>query len=594
MLGFVRESRLIKEQKRVNSLEKELQHSKSELQAIKNEIATTEHLRGFELKDLDEKLATNRSKIDSAKLEFEEIIAATSKERDKILTSASREATLVLTAAKESASTMIDKAQGSAKEIIDKTNQECDNTKLIADRENEKLITTAKSKAVQLSLKAILFITKAKENAAIIINKAEVSANELINKTAKECKKIIASAKSKAEQQSQEAQAKLSRLEIEIKTLEESKLKASEAISRLEKRQQELKTESENLEIAETITPYKYLIDGPVSDQIKAKLEKVKEKQKSLILKGKGFRIKEFIRWNDNLASGKAMQKRHGKFLITAFNAEVDNIISNTTARNFANSAKKIEKWFDRVNKDGQDSFIELSRDLLALRLEEQRHFFEFKYKKEMELEEQRYMRETLREEAKVKKEIEKFIADREKEEVTYHKSLNAALSKIKTANQEEIEKLNTHIEELKLKLERATSEKERALSMAQLTRSGYVYVISNKGSFGENVYKIGMTRRLEPLDRVRELSGASVPFHFDVHAFIPSDDAPSLESKLHTKFASKRVNKVNQRREFFKLTIKEIEEALTEFVDTDFNILSDVTSDQYEESMLLEEELTE
>ncbi|WP_165725965.1 DUF4041 domain-containing protein [Pseudoalteromonas sp. SA25] len=594
MLGFVRESRLIKEQKRVSSLEKELQHSRSELQAIQNEIATTEHLRGLKLKDLDEKLATTRSKIDSAKLEFEETIVETSKERDKILTSASREATLVLTAAKESVSTMIDEAQGSAKELIDKTNQECDNTKLIADRENEKLITTAKSKAVQLSLKALLLITKAKENASIIINKAEDSANELINKTAQECEKFIASAKSKAEQQSQEAQAKLNRLEIEIRALEESKLKASKEVSRLEKRQQELKTESENREIAETITPYKYLVNGPVSDQIKSKLEKVKEKQKSLILKGKGFKLKEFILWNDNLASGKARQNRHGKFLITAFNAEVDNIISNTTARNFASSAKKIEKWFDRVNKSGKDSYIELSRDLLALRLEEQRHFFEFKYKKEMELDEQRYMRETLREEAKVKKEIEKFITDREKEEVTYQKSLDAALSKIKTANQEEIEKLNTHIEELKVKLERATNEKDRALSMAQLTRSGYVYVISNKGSFGENIYKIGMTRRLEPLDRVRELSGASVPFHFDVHALIPSDDAPSLENRLHTKFASKRVNKVNQRREFFKLTIKEIEEALTEFVDTDFNIVSDITSDQYEESMLLEEELTE
>lgn len=583
MLGFVRESRLIKEQKRVSSLEKELQHSKSELQATQNEIATTEHLRGLELNDLDEKLAINRSKIDSAKLELEETIAQTSKERDKILTSASREATLVLTTAKESASTIIDQAQGSAKKLIDKTNHECDNTKLIADRENEKLITTAKSKAVQLSLKAILLITKAKENA-----------NELINNTTQECEKFIGSAKNKSEQQSQEAQTNLNRLEIEIRALEESKLKTSKEVSRLEKRQQELKTESENREIAETITPYKYLINGPVSDQIKSNLEKVKEKQKSLILKGKGFKIKEFILWNDNLASGKARQNRHGKFLITAFNAEVDNIISNTTARNFASSAKKIEKWFDRVNKGGKDSYIELSRDLLALRLEEQRHFFEFKYKKEMELEEQRYMRETLREEAKVKKEIEKFITDREKEEVTYQKSLNAALSKIKTANQEEIEKLNTHIEELKLKLERATNEKDRALSMAQLTRSGYVYVISNKGSFGENVYKIGMTRRLEPLDRVRELSGASVPFHFDVHALIPSNDAPSLENRLHTKFASKRVNKVNQRREFFKLTIKEIEEALTEFVDTDFNIVSDITSDQYEESMLLEEELTE
>ena len=190
MLGFVRESRLREEKKRVSSLEKELQHSRSELQAIQNEIATTEHLRGLELKDLDEKLTTTRSKIDSAKLEFEEIIAATSKEKDKILTAASREATLVLTAAKESASTLVDKAQGSAKELIDKANQECNNTKLIADRENEKLITTAKSKAVQLSLKAILFITKAKENASSIINKAENSANELINRTTQECKEF--------------------------------------------------------------------------------------------------------------------------------------------------------------------------------------------------------------------------------------------------------------------------------------------------------------------------------------------------------------------------------------------------------------------
>lgn len=543
MLGFVRESRLREEKKRVSSLEKELQHVKSELQTAQSEIETTEHLRSLELNELNKELAIVRSKVDSAKIELETTITITSKEKDKILSSASQEATLIITDAKENASTIINKAEESAKELIDKANQECENAKLTTVKENEELIATAIGEA---------------------------------------------------EQQSQVAQARLQLLETEIGALEEVKLKASKEISRLEKRQLELKTESENRKIAETITPYKYLIDGPVSDQIKAKLEKVKEKQKSLILKGKGFKIKEFIRWNDNLASGKAMQKRHGKFLITAFNAEVDNIISNTTARNFASSAKKIEKWFDRVNKDGQDSFIELSRDLLALRLEEHRHFFEYKYKKEMELDEQRYMRETLREEAKVKKEIEKFITDREKEEVTYQKSLNAALSKIKTANQEEIEKLNTHIEELKLKLERATNEKERALSMAQLTRSGYVYVISNKGSFGENVYKIGMTRRLEPLDRVRELSGASVPFHFDVHALIPSDDAPSLENRLHTKFASRRVNKVNQRREFFKLTIKEIEEALTEFVDTDFNIVSDVTSDQYEESMLLEEELTE
>lgn len=543
MLGFVRESQLIKEKKRACTLEKELEQIRLELIAAQETIATTKHLRSLELKELNEKLNITRLNIDSAKVELKNAMASASKEKGKILRTASREAAHVLTNAKEKSSIIIENAESNAKELIDKTTQKCQSTRRIGVKEKEAIIATAKNESEKMMLAA---------------------------------------------------QAKLNNIEIEIGTFEKVKLKVSNEVSRLEKRQLELKTESENRKIAETITPYKYLIDGPVSDQIKAKLEKIKEKQKSLILKGKSFKIKEFIRWNNNLASGKAMQNRHGKFLITAFNAEVDNIISNTTARNFASSAKKIEKWFDRANEDGKDSFIEISRDFLALRLEEQRHCFEYIYKKAMELEEQRYMRETLREEAKVKKEIEKFITDREKEEETYQKSLNTALTKIKTANQEEIEKLNTHIEELKLKLERATDEKERALSMAQLTRSGYVYVISNKGSFGKNVYKIGMTRRLEPLDRVRELSGASVPFHFDVHALIPTDDAPSLENKLHTKFALKRVNKVNQRREFFKLTIKEIEEALTEFLDTDFNIVSDVTSDQYEESMLLEEELTE
>lgn len=541
MLGFVRESRLIEKENRVCSLEKELKQAKLELLVAQETIATTEHLRSLELKELDEKLIATRVKIDSAKLELENTIANTSIEKDNILSSASQEATQALTDAKANTSIIIDKAEASAKELIDKTSQECNSTKLAAIKQKEELIATAKSETKQLAL---------------------------------------------------EAQAKLKKIKTDISILEEVKLKTSKEVTKLEKITVELKTAAENRIIAETITPYQYLIDGPVSDQIKSQLEKVKEKQNSLILKGKGFKINEFILWNDSLASGKARQKRHGKFLITAFNAEVDNIISNTTARNFSSRSKKIEKWFDRINKEGKDSFIELSRDLLALRLEEQRHFFEYKYKKEMELDEQRYMRETLREEAKVKKEIEKFILDREKEEETYQKSLNDAQIQIKTANQEEIDKLNNHIEELKLKLERASQEKERALSMAQLTRSGYVYVISNKGSFGENVYKIGMTRRLEPLDRIKELSGASVPFHFDVHAFIPSDDAPSLENKLHTKFSSKRVNKINHRREFFKLTLKEIEDALTEFSDSEFNLVSDVISIQYEESMLIEEEM--
>ena len=113
---------------------------------------------------------------------------------------------------------------------------------------------------------------------------------------------------------------------------------------------------------------------------------------------------------------------------------------------------------------------------------------------------------------------------------------------------------------ELEARLKDAESNKDRALSMAQQTRRGHVYVISNIGSFGEDVYKIGMTRRLDPLDRVRELGDASVPFPFDVHAIIFSEDAPTLESTLHKAFEAKRVNQVNLRKEFFNVSIDEIE----------------------------------
>ena len=150
-------------------------------------------------------------------------------------------------------------------------------------------------------------------------------------------------------------------------------------------------------------------------------------------------------------------------------------------------------------------------------------------------------------------------------EEKRYQKALEKARDEIEQAVGAKHEKLRHKIDELQRRLEEAHANKERAISRAQLTRSGHVYVISNIGSFGENVYKIGMTRRLEPLDRVRELGDASVPFRFDVHAIIYSEDAPSLENQLHNIFNHRRVNRVNSRKEFFKVTLDEIAEVVRE-----------------------------
>jgi len=114
-------------------------------------------------------------------------------------------------------------------------------------------------------------------------------------------------------------------------------------------------------------------------------------------------------------------------------------------------------------------------------------------------------------------------------------------------------------LQALQEKLKIAEEKRQRAISMAQQTRCGHVYIISNIGSFGEEVYKIGLTRRLEPLDRVRELGDSSVPFEFDVHALIKSDDAPSLEHQLHRHFLLHQVNKVNHRKEFFRCDLTKI-----------------------------------
>jgi hypothetical protein len=124
-----------------------------------------------------------------------------------------------------------------------------------------------------------------------------------------------------------------------------------------------------------------------------------------------------------------------------------------------------------------------------------------------------------------------------------------------------QLEKLTTQVATFEAKLDEARKKKERAISRAQLTKSGFVYIISNIGAFGEGVYKIGMTRRMEPMDRVMELGGASVPFRFDTHAILYSDNAPELEGALHKKFDSRRLNLVNARREFFKdIQFEEIE----------------------------------
>lgn len=267
---------------------------------------------------------------------------------------------------------------------------------------------------------------------------------------------------------------------------------------------------------------------------------------------------------NNSRREGKKAVNNFLKILIRAFNSECSAGISKVKYNNINVMEARINKAFEMLNKMAEKTYnSQISKIYLELKLKELYLTHEYHEKKEEEKEEQRMIREQMREEEKSIKEYERVQIEAEKEENRYQKALEKAEKEILEVHGEKLNNLRSQIEKLKLELKKAQENKERAISMAQITKSGYVYIISNIGSFGEEVYKIGMTRRLEPTDRVKELGNASVPFNFDIHAMIYSGNAPDLENKLHKKFENRKVNKVNSRREFFKVNLVEIEEAV-------------------------------
>ncbi|KQS93308.1 hypothetical protein ASG21_08125 [Chryseobacterium sp. Leaf394] len=285
-------------------------------------------------------------------------------------------------------------------------------------------------------------------------------------------------------------------------------------------------------------------------------------------------------------------QKTAVDFFIDAYNGKVDSILSTVRKDNYGILKQKIEDAFQLVNFNGK-AFrnARISEIYHQARLEELKWAVVAQELRAMELEEQRQIREQIREEEKARREFEKAIKDAEKEEQTLKRLIEKAQAQVTVANEEQKAVFLQKLEELQSRLELAEEKNQRAISMAQQTKTGNVYVISNIGSFGEHVYKIGMTRRLEPLDRIRELGDASVPFEFDVHAMIFSEDAPALERQLHKKFLKNQLNKINPRKEFFRLELTDLKNHLeTIGIKCKWTLLAEAT--QYRETLKLEEEM--
>jgi hypothetical protein len=269
---------------------------------------------------------------------------------------------------------------------------------------------------------------------------------------------------------------------------------------------------------------------------------------------------------NGSRAEGRKQINQTLRLILRAFNGESDAAIAKVKYNNAKVMKARILKAYEALNKLVSIQCVEISRNYLNLKLEELYLVHEYQEKLQEEKEEQRRIREQMREEEIARREIEKALQDAEREETRYVEALQKAREEVEKVAGDKQAKLLAQIQVLQNRLSEVQTNKERALSRAQMTRSGHVYVISNIGSFGEDIYKIGMTRRLDPMDRVIELGDASVPFRFDVHAIIYSDDAPTLENQLHKKFDSRRINLVNNRKEFFRVSLQEIADAVHEY----------------------------
>ena len=279
-------------------------------------------------------------------------------------------------------------------------------------------------------------------------------------------------------------------------------------------------------------------------------------------------------------------------FVVDAFNGKVDSILTKTKKDNYGTLEQKIRDAYQLVNHNGA-AFrnARIAPEFLDARLEELKWGTIVTELKVQAQEEQRRLREQMREEERARREYERAMKDAAKEEEMLRKAMEKAQQQIATANEAKKAEFEAKLADLQKRLDEAEERSKRALSMAQQTKRGNVYVISNIGSFGENVYKVGMTRRLDPMDRVKELGDASVPFPFDVHAVIESDDAPALETELHRALALMQVNKVNPRKEFFRVQLADIR-TLVERAGLKASWTIEAAAAEYRETMKIEEDM--
>lgn len=328
---------------------------------------------------------------------------------------------------------------------------------------------------------------------------------------------------------------------------EESKLSSfQENVADVENKLTELRKDYIELDeeiLYQSYSLFKPMYDFASSEEYKEKLEEIRSQQKEMIRNKTAATCSTKWTVDGSEAKGRKVTNDNIKMLLRCFNTDCENAIDRVKYNNIESMRARINKSYESLNKLGESNSITISHTYLQLKMDELSLSIEYAIKKQEEKEEQKRIRQEMREQAKLEKELEEARKNIDKEKKHYSNALDKLNTQLEGSLSEE--QKNSLLEK-KEEIENQLSNLQQALDDVDYReanqKAGYVYVISNIGAFGENVYKIGMTRRLDPMERVDELGDASVPFNFDIHAMIFSEDAPKLEAALHKAFEDRKL----------------------------------------------------
>ncbi|WEJ88031.1 MAG: DUF4041 domain-containing protein [Klebsiella huaxiensis] len=467
---------------------------------------------------------------------------------------------------------------------------------VIADAEVEadRIVSVAKSAAQELEIDSQHILDEAKTEAASIITASETDAKAIT----KRADDILSDARVAAKRLNTEAleivekqKAKRAEIEKQIDELRTSYRDKKFIFDELEEALSIYKDDMDFAEMGFYAPHFEFDTSEAFQDAIRANRQRQKDMLRVKTALGAIYCTTEWT-VSGSKTEGKKMTTRGINMTARAFNGECDAAIANTNFKNVTTMESRIYKAFDVLNKLNEVNQIHINHAYRDLKIEELQLTFEYRAKKQEEKEEQREIRAQMAEERKAQAEIDRAIREAEEEERRAQKALDKArkemAEKLVKMTAEQASKYQEKIDALQDALTEAELKGQKALSMAQQTKRGHVYVISNIGSFGDNVFKIGMTRRLDPQDRVDELGSASVPFLFDVHAMIHSEDAPAMENSLHQRFSEKRTNLVNKRKEFFNVSLEEIKAAVFEVAGSDVDFIETASAQHYHETQVI------